>query len=88
MAFAALDTLACEEPLPLDSVLNRVKLRAPTTDEEGLRDMLELLEMDHYLRRSAEGYRFQLRLVRDGWRAMRGIASVRQIPFSRHLRRD
>ena len=74
LALATLDAFAREEPLSLEVLLQRVKLKALETEEEALRDTLTLLERDHYLRRSAEGYRFQLQLIRDGWRAIRGIA--------------
>lgn len=74
VAFATLDALAKEEPLTLIKLRNRVKLQTSSIEDESLRETLELLEMDHYIQRSGEGYRFQMRLIRDGWRAMRGIA--------------
>ncbi|MCX6382153.1 MAG: ATP-binding protein [Armatimonadetes bacterium] len=73
-AFLILDALAHEQPLLVDTLLNRVKLKAPKTKEQSLFEILELLEQDLYIERSARGYQFQRNFIRDAWKALRNIA--------------
>ena len=74
IALFALDSLANTEPLVFSELLSRVALKYPAIESEMLRDTISLLEQDHYLQRDSAGYGFQRRLVRDGWKALRGIA--------------
>ena len=74
IALFALDSLANTEPLIFADLLSRITLKNPALESEMLRDTISLLEQDHYLQRDSTGYGFQRRLVRDGWKALRGIA--------------
>lgn len=73
VATDVLDALVNKEPLQFSKLSACIKLKAPNTEEEALRETLSLLERDHYLQRDEEGYRFQRQFVREGWKALRGI---------------
>jgi hypothetical protein len=73
LALAILDALAHKEPFTFSKLSSQIILKIDKIDEEGLRETLTLLESDHYLERDAKGYQFQRKLIRDGWRALRGI---------------
>ncbi|HEX8282558.1 MAG TPA: hypothetical protein VF588_04350 [Pyrinomonadaceae bacterium] len=75
-ALNLLDVLSAgDRPLPFGETFNLLKTRLRTEDEEKARDVLTLLEKDHYIVRERDGrYRFQFPLVRRFWRLNRGLA--------------
>jgi hypothetical protein len=75
LALTVLDILAVDEPLGFDKLFNLVKTHIEIVDEdvEAVREMLTLLQRDHYLKLDAEGrYSFQFLLIRRWWRLHRG----------------
>jgi len=72
-----LDILAAsDEPLPFDDLLNLLKSRIETEDTEMVRDMLTLLQRDHYVVQQTDGtYRFRFSLIQRWWRLHRGLLS-------------
>lgn len=75
LARAVLDTLAVEGAgLVFDDLFNRVKARIATEDAEALREMLVLLQRDHYLVQGPNGrFAFRLPLVGKAWRIHRAL---------------
>lgn len=70
IALAALDALAsAQEPLPFGQLLNLIRHQMPTADEEPVREVLHLLQRDHYLARREKdgGYEFRYPIVRRWW---------------------
>ena len=75
LALALLDVLAPDEPLAFDGLFNLIKTRIEIADEEAeaVRDMLTLLQRDHYIELDADGtYRFHFPLIRRWWQLHRG----------------
>jgi hypothetical protein len=74
-ALSILDVLAASEtPLPFDRLFNLLKSQLPTEDGETARDMLALLQRNHYLDRETDGaYRFRFPLIQRWWRLDRGL---------------
>ena len=77
LALALLDALAAAEtPLPFDELWNRAKHTLQTEDIENARDMLALLQKDHYVIRSPDGnFRFRFGLMKRWWCLDRGLSS-------------
>ena len=70
---ALLDALAAAGPLTMTEVISQVKHRIPVHDERA-RELLGLLQLDHYLERSHDGlYRFRFEPLRRWWRYDRGL---------------
>lgn len=69
LALALLDVVASgTKAMPFDQVENRVKTKYSSIDEERLRELLTLLQRDHYLKIDTKGrYSFQLSIVRRAW---------------------
>lgn len=66
-------TLA-DEPLSFDNLFNQLKSRMETEDVEKVREMLTLLQRDHYVQRHNDGkYSFRFPLIRRWWKIDRGI---------------
>src|SRR5215469_4535114 len=76
LAFLALDVLAFEsKALPFNELFNLVKSRLVTEDAEACRQLLELLQQDHYLVRDEQGrYLFRFQLIKRWWKQSRGTA--------------
>jgi hypothetical protein len=74
-ALAMLDVLCVvEEPITLDGLFERLKARLPTEDLERTRQVLTLLQRDHYVARQPDGrYGFRLPLIRRAWRVHRDL---------------
>lgn len=74
-ALAILDSVASSpQPLSFDSLFNQIKSRMATDDAERTRDMLTLLQRDHYLVQERTGaYRFRFPLIQRSWRLQRGL---------------
>lgn len=72
-ALAVLDAVAAtSRPLGYEQIENRVRTVLPALDEEPLRELLVLLQRDHYLKLDTKGrYDFQLSLVRRAWKLQR-----------------
>ncbi|WP_153018614.1 ATP-binding protein [Marichromatium gracile] len=83
---AMLDTLAEHQPLSLDDLHQRLDVRHQRLtdtarrllegEREGLRDLVKLMQRDHYLEQDSDGrYRFALDLIRRWWQLDLGIDS-------------
>ena len=58
----------------VDELFNLLKTRITTNDAEMVRNVLMLLQRDHYVGREANGaYGFRLQLIRRWWRLDRGV---------------
>lgn len=75
LILAALDALAAaREPLSFEDVFNLVKAQVVTEDRDLVRELLMLLQRDHYLVQDADGrYRFLRSLLQRWWRIRRGL---------------
>ena len=76
LALLVLDTMAAQaSPVPVPELLNLCKHRAPSLADERLREVLTMLNQDHYieLKESASGaaYDFRWRLVKRWWKEKR-----------------
>lgn len=71
----ALDAVAAGEPVDFESIFREVRSRAPFDDADRLRDLLRLLQQDHYLERDpiSGKYRFRFSLIRRWWRFDRNL---------------
>lgn len=77
LVLGLLDILAVStQPLPFDDLLNLLKSQMKTEDSEMARNMLMLLQRDHYVIREIDGaFRFCFPLIQRWWRLERGLAS-------------
>ena len=76
LALLVLDTMAAQaSPAPIPELLNLCKHRDPSLADERLREVLTMLNQDHYieLKKSASGaaYDFRWRLVKRWWKEKR-----------------
>jgi hypothetical protein len=74
-ALGLLDILAgSDEPLSFDKLFNLLKTRIVTEDTEMARQVLTLIQLDHYITRNMDGaYIFRFPIIRRWWRLERGI---------------
>jgi len=74
-ALGLLDILAgSDEPLSFDKLFNLLKARIVTEDTEMARQVLTLIQLDHYITRTTDGaYMFRFPIIRRWWRLERGI---------------
>lgn len=74
-ALALLDSVASSaQPLPFETLFNQLKAKITTEDAERARDVLTLLQRDHYLVQERNGaYRFRFPLIQRSWRLQRGL---------------
>lgn len=81
-ALAILDTIAsAPHPLSFDSLFNQLKSQIATDDGERARDILTLLQRDHYLVQERMGaYRFRFPLIQRSWRLHRGLPAPEDTP--------
>jgi hypothetical protein len=71
-----LDILAvANQPLQSNDLFNRLKSHVETEDSEMVRDVLTLLQRDHYVIQKSDGYRFRFPLIGRYWRLHRGLAA-------------
>jgi hypothetical protein len=70
-----LDFLAMqnEQAVTVQALLNDLQHQSISLDREQLLNMLKLLEQDHYLHRTIDGYRFRYSLIQRWWRLSRGL---------------
>lgn len=72
VARSILDTLACDEPLAVNDILDTV---GDIANRDSLLRLLRLMDADHYLSRDTDGKcRFRFNLIRRWWRLDRGLA--------------
>jgi hypothetical protein len=73
-AFNLLDVLSnSNESLLFEELLNRLRLKSATQDQEIARSVLRLLERDYYLvRQSDRKYCFRYPLIKSYWQILRG----------------
>jgi hypothetical protein len=72
VALKALDHLMVE-PLQVKELWQRILLEISTVSEEGIRDILRLLEQDHYIQMNETNqYEFRFQLIRQYWQNQRG----------------
>ncbi len=65
---------AASEPLALNTIRKALSAQTPFDDTEQLRQLLKLLQQDHYLERNDKGhYAFRFPLIRRWWRFDRSL---------------
>ena len=65
---------AASEPLALNTIRKALSAQTPFDDTEQLRQLLKLLQQDHYLERNDKGhYSFRFPLIRRWWRFDRSL---------------
>ena len=74
-ALAILDIVASSvKPIHFAHLFNNLKVKIVTEDEERARDVIVLLQRDHYLRQEKDGgFRFNFPLIQRSWRLQRGL---------------
>lgn len=77
LAFEQLDALALsEQPLSQEALFQGLETGTSSRNREEMREVLSLLQRDHYLELMPEGtYRFYLPLIRRWWRLRQGLGS-------------
>ncbi len=77
LALALLDVLALtSEPLSFDDIYNRVLSQTDAFDDESTRNVLTLLQRDHYIQQAdINAYRFRFALIQQSWMIHRGLAA-------------
>lgn len=77
LALVLLDLLALvSEPLSFDEIYNRVLSQTDAFDDESTRDVLTLLQRDHYIQQvDINAYRFRFALIQQSWIIHRGLAA-------------
>jgi hypothetical protein len=75
-ALALLDVLAmAENPLSFKQVFSLLKSQIATEDAEKVRELLKLLQRDHYVIQAKNGaYKFRYALIQRFWQLSRGLA--------------
>lgn len=75
-ALNLLDVLSvADQPLPFDDLFNLLKANLKTEDSEMARQILTLLQRDHYVVQQTDGlFRFRFPLIQRCWRLHRGLA--------------
>jgi hypothetical protein len=70
LVLLALDAVAASDaPIPFEALRRQLISQTQLAQPERLRDLLKLLQQDHYLDRDADGgYRFRFPLIRRWWR--------------------
>lgn len=76
-ALNLLDVLSlADRPLKFDDLFNLLKSHMKTEDNEMARQILMLLQRDHYIVQQTGGaFRFRFPLIQRSWRLQRGLAS-------------
>jgi len=75
-ALALLDVVArAQQSLSFAALVNLLKSGLVTEDDERARNVLSLLQRDHYVAQKADGtFYFRFPLIRRSWRLQRGLA--------------
>jgi len=69
-----LDILAVTDTsVPFDDLFNRLESRLVNPDIEKTRDVLTLIQQDHYILLQSDGYCFRFPLIKYWWRMHRGV---------------
>lgn len=67
-----LDILAVtNQPLPFDELFNRLQSQLSNADRERARDVLTLIQQDHYISLQPEGYYYRFPLIQRWWQMQR-----------------
>jgi hypothetical protein len=76
IARAILDCLAhCTQSLSLDGIFQKVQAQLRTNDLEPTRNLLRLLQRDHYVVQTADGsFQFALPLIKRAWNIQRPVS--------------
>ncbi|MGB7415561.1 MAG: AAA family ATPase [Thermosynechococcaceae cyanobacterium] len=77
IALALLDILAlATQPISFDDLFNRVQSQTDAFDAESVRDVLTLLQRDHYVEQAdVNAFRFRFALIQQSWLIHRGLAA-------------
>ncbi|MDB6025088.1 MAG: hypothetical protein JWM68_1311 [Verrucomicrobiales bacterium] len=68
VAVAVLDAVACSsKPIALEQIFKEVTASIVFRDLDHLRELLKLLQKDHYICREGEGFGFKFPLIRRWW---------------------
>jgi hypothetical protein len=75
IALGLLDVLSTEtEAISFDDLANKLASKLAINDLEAIRNMVELLQLDHYIQQNPEGdYAFRFPLIQRYWRLRRGL---------------
>jgi hypothetical protein len=75
IALGLLDVLATEQgAIPLSELANKLSSRMVINELETIRNMVELLQLDHYIQQNpGGGYAFRFPLIQQYWRLRRGL---------------
>jgi len=75
IALGLLDVLATEQgAIPLSELANKLSSRMVINELETIRNMVELLQLDHYIQQNPEGgYAFRFPLIQQYWKLRRGL---------------
>ncbi|MCA9110499.1 MAG: hypothetical protein KDA52_11150 [Planctomycetaceae bacterium] len=75
VALAILDAQAtADAPQSVDQLFEAVKSQETFTDRDHLLDLLRMMDQDHYLKRTADGYQFRFPLIGRWWRMDRALS--------------
>ncbi|MFB2880913.1 AAA family ATPase [Floridanema aerugineum] len=67
-----LDILAVtDQPLPFDELFNRLQSQLVNADREKTRDVLTLIQQDHYINLQSNGYCFRFSVIQRWWKKQR-----------------
>lgn len=67
-----LDILAVtDQPLPFDELFNRLQSQLVNVDREKTRDILTLIQQDHYINLQSNGYYFRFSVIQRWWKKQR-----------------
>lgn len=67
-----LDILAVtDQPLPFDELFNQLQSQLVNADREKTRDVLTLIQQDHYINLQSNGYYFRFSVIQRWWKKQR-----------------
>jgi hypothetical protein len=67
-----LDILAVtDQPLPFDELFNRLQSQLVNAEREKTRDVLTLIQQDHYINLQSNGYYFRFSVIQRWWKKQR-----------------
>ncbi len=77
IALALLDVLAlATQPISFEDLFNRMQSQTDAFDAESVRDVLTLLQRDHYVEQAdVNAFRFRFALIQQSWVIHRGLAA-------------
>ncbi|MFB2837493.1 AAA family ATPase [Floridanema evergladense] len=72
LVLTLLDILAVtDQPLPFDELFNRLESQLVNADREKTRDVLTLIQQDHYIYLQPNGYYFRFSVIQRWWKKQR-----------------